>query len=762
VLAAVGQSGKESLIDGVGPGWSPADCSPTGEAVGTPTVCFAPNDPGSDEWLVVSASTVATGVDPRLFVEAAGASMGGEEFDTPGLDVAEGRTLQSDGQAVLTIVMFAGGQVFNLILVSSAPPAEAQAFLLTVARRQQDEAGGTSVSPVGDEVSADEIDRLLLAPPPGSGLEVTITTDMPLELEHIRPAARSQAVVDVLSGVPSRVRIFSTGGLPVLIVTLDEYPYPILAASALGTVAELPSDRLVARNIESLPNAVAFRMQIDGGTGVGIALRKGPFFVLLVTPAVGLDEDAALTWLEGLAIRQADLLPEGETVPYFFPSVSRSIAVTVGFTTLICGGAFGAGRISAARGRHRRRSPPNDRVIGVGSWVVEVTERGSALRRRGLVLAIADLVAVNVIVVGTLGITEVLQMPAALALALIAAGSLAGIAFTARWARSELGRGDPPEAFAAELRPSVGSVVGGVVGMALLVVGLATLAAGLAGLAFGPSLSGLERSKRLGVDPALLSLGGVVVGVLFLVLGGFVVRLARVWARATARRLRARDPRPPILYLRSFEDDDLRIPTIVSARRPFLELFAARGSDSFEESIAWQLAPFGPVIAVGRPGRSLRSLGAARDHLPDDVWRERVSELMTAARAIVTTIGSTDGLRWEVARLVAGGHLPKTLFVLPPAPVDALRDRWRFTANAVAQFGLPVPDLPVGPKGVLAAVFDRSGVWRVAFADVRDEATYRVALDQGMDWIIEGDRAATRTGVTFSIPKAEPALPPPP
>jgi hypothetical protein len=343
---------------------------------------------------------------------------------------------------------------------------------------------------------------------------------------------------------------------------------------------------------------------------------------------------------------------------------------------------------------------------------------------------VADVVALNAIVVGVLGLTSVLRLPAALTIGLLVVGTVGGIAFTAWWARSEVRRSRRTDDVARAMRPSTAGVVGGALALALLVIGLALAGTGLAGLTFGPSLSGLERSQLFGVEPALLDVITLVAGVVLLVIGGFVVRLARMWARASADRLRARDPRRPVLYLRSFEDDDLQLPTVVSARRPFLELFAQRGSDPFEESIAWQLAPYGPIVAIGRPGRSIHSLGAARELLPDEIWRAAVSERMAAAGAIVVTIGSTDGLRWELAQLVSGGHLGRTVFVVPPTDVDAIRERWRFTVEALRAADANVADVPVVTEQILVATIGYEGDWWVAVADVRDEATYRVAVDR--------------------------------
>jgi hypothetical protein len=106
-----------------------------------------------------------------------------------------------------------------------------------------------------------------------------------------------------------------------------------------------------------------------------------------------------------------------------------------------------------------------------------------------------------------------------------------------------------------------------------------------------------------------------------------------------------------------------------------------------------------------------------------------------AARAIVVTIGSTDGLRWEMAQLVTGGYLDRTVFVVPPTDDEAIRERWRFTTEALNAAGANVPELPVAPERIIAAATARAGGWWVAVGDLRDEATYRVAMDRALTGI---------------------------
>ena len=212
-----------------------------------------------------------------------------------------------------------------------------------------------------------------------------------------------------------------------------------------------------------------------------------------------------------------------------------------------------------------------------------------------------------------------------------------------------------------------------------------------------PSLAQLRWSDLLGLSPRGVGVAFAIGGLIVAVIGGILFRIARALGRADTRKLLAVDRRPPVLYLRSFGDDSVPLATIASARRPFFELFSFRGRDPFEEAVAWEFATYGPVVAVGRPGHSLASLGAAREHLSDDTWQDQVAQRMHDARAVVVATGETPGLRWEVSQVVAGGHLGKAVFVFPPLDGEALARRWEFTSTALAAAGAPVGPLPADP-----------------------------------------------------------------
>ncbi|MGW7041541.1 transferase [Streptomyces avermitilis] len=127
-------------------------------------------------------------------------------------------------------------------------------------------------------------------------------------------------------------------------------------------------------------------------------------------------------------------------------------------------------------------------------------------------------------------------------------------------------------------------------------------------------------------------------------------------ARGAAQALLA-DGRQPVLYLRSFADDDTAAQVDDSA--------AYVSIHSREEQLAGALGAVGPVITVGRPGEPLPQLGAARFYLPLDDWQPTVLRLMELSQLIVLRLGLGEGLWWEVQQARATQPARKLVLLAP-------------------------------------------------------------------------------------------------
>jgi hypothetical protein len=130
-------------------------------------------------------------------------------------------------------------------------------------------------------------------------------------------------------------------------------------------------------------------------------------------------------------------------------------------------------------------------------------------------------------------------------------------------------------------------------------------------------------------------------------LAGFGVQTLRYGKQLVAKdanAVRAEDPRAPVLYLRPFAIDSIFSRSLGSLSSPT--------RTSQEEDLVEALGDFGPVVAIGRPGENLPTLGAARMYVDDDHWKDRVSDLLAEASIIVLVTGDSPGLLWEVAQTI--------------------------------------------------------------------------------------------------------------
>jgi TM2 domain-containing membrane protein YozV len=192
--------------------------------------------------------------------------------------------------------------------------------------------------------------------------------------------------------------------------------------------------------------------------------------------------------------------------------------------------------------------------------------------------------------------------------------------------------------------------------------GLTLMCASVVVLVTTPTSQPLREGVQL-----LIGLALIPVGVRVFRSGVGSVRDVRIAAAPTVQDELARDPRAPVLYLRSFKHD----PT--AGRVEYLD------NHSDEEQLSAVLRRIGPVVAVGDPSERRVSLGASRIYLSDDEWQDWVESQMAAAALVIFRASDTDAFLWEVA--TAANQLPpeKTAFLLPRDPLLYQAFRQKFT-----------------------------------------------------------------------------------
>jgi TM2 domain-containing membrane protein YozV len=198
--------------------------------------------------------------------------------------------------------------------------------------------------------------------------------------------------------------------------------------------------------------------------------------------------------------------------------------------------------------------------------------------------------------------------------------------------------------------------------------------------------AGEAELAQSGWDTAL----SVVLSVLVLV-AWRLWRKSRQYGALDADQAMARDPRPPVLYLRSFADDR----NALMGEQSFLERRGAviAAPVTPEQEMADILDSIGPVVAIGKPGEPLPELGAARLYVTDDQWQAKVQDLMRRASLVVVRLGSSPGLLWEIEQALA--HLPRQRLVLAvlggSVVAPALVERLEPTLGPTFAQALPQP-----------------------------------------------------------------------
>jgi hypothetical protein len=225
-------------------------------------------------------------------------------------------------------------------------------------------------------------------------------------------------------------------------------------------------------------------------------------------------------------------------------------------------------------------------------------------------------------------------------------------------------------------------------------LGFVLIAAGM--LALGDPAAPMRLPLVPAAPGLLVFAAATLLGGTLLLAGGTVLfRRGLATMQPSGDELMASDRRRPVLLLRSFADESMSI-----AEAPSFVLTWGQMSSlaRMEESIADQLRPFGPLIAIGKPGESLPRLGASRNYYSDAQWQAAALELMREALLIVVIAGVSPGLRWELEAIARAGHQSK-LLVLMPEPHR--RRRWDVIAEELRDVpgfdGLPREV----PKGLL-------------------------------------------------------------
>ncbi len=210
--------------------------------------------------------------------------------------------------------------------------------------------------------------------------------------------------------------------------------------------------------------------------------------------------------------------------------------------------------------------------------------------------------------------------------------------------------------------------------------------------------------------------------------GIFNLRLSRQHFAPNAEQLLQRDPRPPVLYLRPFDADDIDpIPPEPLAYYTGEGTLEETLGAPEEEQLALAMNELGPFIAIGKPYDILPKLGAARVRVSDEQWKAKVTEWVSRAQLIVLRVGFTKGVEWEVAHIVENAPPEKLVLLLPFTPAtgyDTFRERMR------EHFNQDLPEIKrrkwTPPLSVCGLLYFSSG-WEPHFVRLKRPLLNRIS-----------------------------------
>jgi hypothetical protein len=161
--------------------------------------------------------------------------------------------------------------------------------------------------------------------------------------------------------------------------------------------------------------------------------------------------------------------------------------------------------------------------------------------------------------------------------------------------------------------------------------------------------------------------------------------LARRFSRTSLELMIREDSRAPILFLRSFKDDQVRLDRAKRNVVAFLVLWG-EPRPTLDHVLLEEGTAQGPVIAIGAPGTTV-PFGAARAYLSHDNWTEVVSDLALRSQVIVIALDETAGIKWEFNEVHGKGYTSKVLHLLPPrlTPPEAARSAVAEVCTASAE-----------------------------------------------------------------------------
>jgi len=238
---------------------------------------------------------------------------------------------------------------------------------------------------------------------------------------------------------------------------------------------------------------------------------------------------------------------------------------------------------------------------------------------------------------------------------------------------------------------------------------------------------------------AAILVGAVVAAI---VLGRVLTFFAERSATRIYQGVREWDTRKPVVFLRTFDQDNERLR--VRGGDPIVRFPAGVArARTLDEILLEHATPYGPVIAIGDPRDPTPPLGAARIFVPGQGtgWQDVVKGLVSAAKAVVMCPNDTEGVKWELDLLRQSGQLHVIFLANPELSRETNIALFASLAPPGAAQELAAHQTPI------AAFNDPKKGWRVVAARRTSLEAYTIGLNIALQRIFGED----------AVPLPEPA-----
>ncbi len=230
--------------------------------------------------------------------------------------------------------------------------------------------------------------------------------------------------------------------------------------------------------------------------------------------------------------------------------------------------------------------------------------------------------------------------------------------------------------------------------------------------------------------------------------GAFVILvLLRWWIGGVADRfatkmyqgVREWDVRKPVVFLRTFDQDDMRLRVV--AADPMAKAPAGVANPrTLDEILLEHATPYGPLIAIGDPRDPTPPLGAARIFVPERGagWQDVVKALVAASKAVVMCPNDTEGVKWELNLLAQSADQLNIIYLANP---ELSRET---NVKLFAQMAPAGEAIEIPPRQLPIAAFRQPDkTWRVITAKRIGLEAYTIGLNIALQTILgrEGESA---------------------